>query len=190
MNFDFYSDRADALKILEFIFDDLDMVLFDLYSDYGQEINSYKSIADVSERLSKDASHSYSHFQVWAPRHRGSARFERIDLDPHRCEGHTFRYRTHGFGLIQLYFSYPQKTGLNPSHIGHFDERGAFARQHSYPLDEVTGWDWVEIQRSSRKLRYHIRKRLAVAKVSDTDLRDILPGALERFQQGLFRLPV
>lgn len=190
MNFDFYSDREDASRILTFVFTEMDLVLIDLYSDFGQKVESYHSLADAQERLEKDRALPYSHFQVWSPRHGGNPIFERVKLDPQRCDGHVFRYSTVGFGLIQLYFRYPQKAGLSPSHIGHLEERGAFARQDFAPQDKVANWNWAEIRRTSRKLRYHIQKRLAVAKVSDTDTRDILPGAQELFRTGITRLHV
>ena len=190
MNFDFYSDREDAMKILEFAFCEMDLVLFDLYSDYGQKVGRYETVADVEVRLKKDTPLPYSHFQVWSPRHRGAPRFERVKLDPKRCEGHTFRYSTLGWGMIQLYFDYPRKTGLSPSHIGHLEERGAYSRAGVDHRAEVAEWDWTEIRRTSGKLRYQIQRRLAVEKVSDLDTRNILPGAHSQFASGVTRLHV
>jgi hypothetical protein len=190
MNFDFYSNREDALKVLEFVFCETDLVLFDLYSDYGKKVDRYDSLADAERKLENNPSLPYSHFNVWSPRHGGTPRFERIKLDPNRCEGHTFRYSTLGWGMIQLYFSYPRKNGLSPSHIGHFEERGAYARQDFAPQDDVASWDWIEIRRTSRKLKYHIQKRLAISKVSDKDTRVILPRAFAQFETGLTRLHV
>lgn len=190
MNFDFYSDRSDAIKILEFIFCETDLVLFDLHSDYGQEVDRYESFDDAEQRLIKDASETSTLFQAWSPRHLGSPRFDQVKLNPQRCDGYTFRYSTLGFGMIQLYFHFPRKVRLSPSHIGHFEERGAYARRDFAPQDKVAAWDWFEIRRTSRRLKYHIQKHLAVEKVSDLDSRDILPGALSQFRSGVKRLHV
>jgi hypothetical protein len=92
--------------------------------------------------------------------------------------------------MIQLYFDFPSKRGLGPSHIGHFEERGAYSRAGSEGHDDVAQWDWPETRRTSRKLKYHIQKKLAVAKVSKLDTRDILPGARKLFDNGVTRLHV
>ncbi|MBK8390639.1 MAG: hypothetical protein IPL23_15725 [Saprospiraceae bacterium] len=41
MNYDFFADKADKLEILEFIFKETDLYLYDLGSPYGQEIFQY-----------------------------------------------------------------------------------------------------------------------------------------------------
>jgi hypothetical protein len=177
MNYDFYADRSDALSVIAYIFAEMDLQLFDLYSEYGEEVTEYKSVADVQRKFETSAAHPSALFQVWSPRHRGKPFFRKLALDPDRCDGHTFRYSTNGWGLIQLYFYGPSKRGLGPSHIGHFEERGAYSRESLYEeMGKASEWDWREIRRTSRALKYHIQKRLSVSKVSRIDTRDILPA--------------
>ena len=56
----------------------------------------------------KNGSKFSNAFQLWSPDFNGGIVFEKIQLDPKRCNGHAFRFATQGWGLIQLYFG-----GLN-----------------------------------------------------------------------------
>jgi hypothetical protein len=47
MNYDFFADKADKLEILDFIFKDTDLHVYDLGSPYGQEICEYKTIDEI-----------------------------------------------------------------------------------------------------------------------------------------------
>jgi hypothetical protein len=122
-------------------------------------------------------------FQLWTERHKGELLFRRIDLDPKRSDGHTFRYATAGWGLIQLYFGGLENNELNQSHIGHFNEKGAVAKAASGGFNgKVNSWDWGEIQKSSRKIKYHLHSKLAVRKMGSAG---VLAGAMKMEQQGV-----
>jgi hypothetical protein len=114
-------------------------------------------------------------FQLWTPRHKGQPVFRRIELDPKRCNGQTFRYSTDGWGLIQLYFGGLKNNLLSQSHIGHFTELGALKNEGVTTFNgKVSSWDWTEIQTTSRKLKYQIHNKLATRKIGSLG---VLPGA-------------
>lgn len=190
MTYDFYADSEDAINVLGYIFHETDLQLFDSYSDFGRTIETYKSVAQITEAFNLERGRAYSiHLKLWSPRHKGRPILRRLEIDPAKCDGHTFRYSSNGWGLIQLYFYGVTKNGLSPSHIGHFEERGAFAREGIPDFMGCAGdWDWSEIRRTSRKLKYHIQTKLAGGKVSATDSRDVLPGAKKLFDSGITRL--
>lgn len=130
MIYDFFADRSDKLQVLEFIFTETDLKVYDLNSQYGQEICEYKTVADIVSKFNLDNGDKFvTTFQLWSPRHKGKPLFRRINLNPERCGGHTFRYSTDGWGLIQLYFGGLKNNELHQSHIGHFNEKGALKWQ-------------------------------------------------------------
>ena len=105
MTYDFFADKADKLEILDFIFEETDLEVYDLSSPYGQEICQYRTVDEISSKFDLDDGDKFAvTFQLWAPRHKGNPLFRKIGLDPRHCNGHTFRYSTDGWGLIQLYF--------------------------------------------------------------------------------------
>ena len=184
MTYDFFADKADKLDILDFIFKDTDLHVYVLDSLYGQGICQYKTVNEISSKFDVDNGDKFAvTFQLWTPRHKGKPLFRKIDLNPKYCKGHTFRYSTEGWGLIQLYFGGLKNSELNQSHIGHFNERGALKNESSTTFNgKVNAWDWTEIQATSRKLKYQIHNKLAVRKIESFG---ILSGADQLETQGI-----
>ena len=126
MTYDFFADTKDKIDILDFIFKNTDLLIYDHYSPFGQEINVYKNTDQISSKfdLNKGGQFAFT-FQLWSQRFKGDIIYKRIELDPKKCNGYTYRYSTEGWGLIQLYFGGLQNNILHHSHIGHFNEKGA-----------------------------------------------------------------
>ena len=184
MNYNFFAGKADKLKILDFIFRNTDLQVYDSYSPYGQGICQYKTVNEISSKFDLDNGDKFAvAFQLWTPRHKGKPLFRKIDLNPKYCKGHTFRYSTQGWGLIQLYFGGLKNSELNQSHIGHFDESGALKNEISTTFNgKVNAWDWTEIQATSRKLKYQIHTKLATRRIGSVG---ILSGAEQLETQGI-----
>jgi hypothetical protein len=184
MNYNFFADKGDKLEILDFIFKETDLLVYDLGSPYGQEICNYKTVDEISSKFDLDNGGKFANtFQLWSPRHKGQPIFRKIDLDPIHCNGHAFRFSTDGWGLIQLYLGGLKINELFQSHIGHFNEIGALQNESSIAFNgKVSSWDWNEIQTTSRKLKYQIRNKLAIRKIGNLD---VLVGADKLEKQGI-----
>lgn len=183
MTYNFFADKADKLKVLEFIFKNTDLLVYDLSSAYGQDISQYKTIDEISSKFDLEIDEFGTTFQLWTPRHKGKPIFRKIDLDPKHCNGHTFRYSTEGWGLIQLFFGGMKNNELKHSHIGHFNENGALKWEDTNKINGlVNSWDWTEIQVSSRKLKYQIHNKLATTKIGSLG---VLQGAEKLEMQGI-----
>lgn len=184
MTYDFFADKSDKLEILGFIFKETDLHVYDLSSPFGQEICEYKTVVEISSKFDLDNGDKFANtFQLWAPRHTGKPIFRKINLDPKRCNGHTFRYSTDGWGLIQLYFGGLKNNNLNQSHIGHFDQKEALILEDTNKINGlVNSWDWTEIQTTSKILKYQIHKKLAIRKIGGFGL---LSGADKLEKQGV-----
>jgi hypothetical protein len=166
MNYDFYADKNDAADVLNFIFSETDLILYQLDSVFGKEINHYKSTDQVMSAFNftswKEPSPS---FQLWSPRFEGDLVIRKVDLDPKYCKGHTFRYSTEGWGLIQLYFGVQSNDKIQFSHLGHQSEKRALAWEDTCKnLGPVQKWNWTEVESAARKIKNHIHGKLAVRK--------------------------
>jgi hypothetical protein len=184
MTYDFYADKTDKLSVLDFIFNQTDLQVFDLASPYGQEICEYKSSQEISVKFDLVNGDKFAiTFQLWTPRHKGKPVFRKVDLDPKRCNGHAFRYSTDGWGMIQLYFGGITNKVLSQSHIGHFNEKGAAKWEGTNKFNgSVNDWDWKEVQATSKMLKQYIHNKLAVDKFGSTD---VLLGATKLQEQGI-----
>jgi hypothetical protein len=167
MTYNFFADRNDKLDVLNFILNETDLCIYDKDSNYEEEIVQYHSLDEISSKFELTNGGKFAvTFQLWSARHRGKPIFRRIELKPEYCDGHTYRYSTNGWGLIQLYFGGIENNQLNQSHIGHFNEKEALGWQNTNKInDKVSDWDWKEIQITSRKLKYQIHNKLAVRKI-------------------------
>jgi len=184
MTYNFFANKADKLELLEFIFKETDLQVYDLSSAYGQETFQYKNVNEISSKFDLDNGDKFAvTFQLWTPRHKGKPIFRKIDLDPKRCDGHAFRYSTEGWGLIQLYFGGIKNNELSQSHIGHFNKSGALKNENSTAFNgKVNDWDWTEIQKTSRKLKNQIQNKLATRKIGNIG---VLSGADKLEQLGI-----
>lgn len=182
MTYNFFADEADKIEILNFIFNETDLQIFDLGSDYGQKINRYENIDTITSKFNLTEEISIT-FELWSPRFKAAPNFRRVELNPKYCKGHTFRYATEGWGMIQLYFGGLKQTRfdgllqtrLYKSHIGHFNQNGA-SKWEGINIDngKVNQWDWKEIEKTSSQLKYHLHNKLAVKKLGSFG---ILKGA-------------
>lgn len=184
MNYNFYANEDDKEQILQFIFKETDLRVFDSYSSYEREISEYKTLDEILSKFDLINGGEFAvAFQLWTPRHKGNIMFRRIELDPKKCNGYTFRYSTDGWGLIRLYFGGMKDNQLHKSQIGHFDEKGALGKENFSELNgKVSDWDWKEVNSSSRKLRYQIQNRLSLKKVGSSG---VMAGAAKLEQQGI-----
>lgn len=183
MTYDFFASKSDKINLLNFIFNETDLKLFDLGSLYGQEISEYKSTEEIVSRFDlENGEKAAVTFQLWSSRFGGTIQFRKVNLNPKYCGGHTFRYSTEGWGLVQLYFSGQKDNTLYPSHIGHYNEKGALKWEQMHQTsDRVDNWNWKEIERTSRQLKNRIHNRISSRKIGSYG---VLPGADELINAG------
>jgi hypothetical protein len=184
MTYGFFADKEDKLEVLDFIFTETDLRVYDKDSPYGLQICEYKAVDEISSKFDLVSGDKFAlAFQLWSPRHEGEPRFRKVDLDPKRCNGHTFRYSTDGWGMIQLYFGGLKGNQLNLSHLGHFNEKGALKWEATNKINgPVSLWNWTEIQVTSRRIRHYIHGNMAVRKIGSLG---VLHGADELEKQGV-----
>ena len=175
MNYNFLASYDDKICIFDFLFENTDLQIFDLSSEYSQKVCQYRSTAEIISKFDLENGGQFAvTLQLWSPRCGGEVVFRKINLNPNYCEGHTFRYATSGWGLIQLYLGGYQKNSLYHSHIGHFNERGALGRaDNDEVLVDVRRWNWKEVASASGRLKRQIHK-MSVGKFNSVD---VLPGA-------------
>jgi hypothetical protein len=184
MTYNFFANKSDKINLLDFIFKDTDLKVFDLASPYGQEISEYKSTGEILSKFDlENGEQSSLKFQLWTRRFRGDILFRKVTLNPKHCDGHTFRYSTDGWGLIQLYFGRQKDNVLFHSHIGHFNEKGALKWEGTNHFNgKVDIWDWKEVEQTSRRLKNQIHNKIAIRKIGSYG---VLPGADKLIVNGI-----
>ena len=184
MTYDFFADKDDKIEILDFIFRETDLQVFDLGSPYGQKISQYKTTEEIVSKFDLHNGDKFAvTFQLWTPGFKGDLVFRKVELDPKRCGGHTFRYSTDGWGLIQLYFGGVKNSELNRSHIGHQSQKRAIAWETNHlDLGPVSKWDWDEVEKVAHGLKHQIHNKMTKRKIESVG---VLAGAHKLEEQGI-----
>jgi hypothetical protein len=176
---DFFAAEADQRAVLDFLFSATDVRVFESYSEFGAELREFRSADELAAAFPLGTD-PYGNgnavlLQLWSPSVMRDLTITRIALNPAACDGHTFRYRIDGGGLMQLYLGGVCDRVVTKSHFGHQSQ----IRAQKWDVDQ--GVNWVALKKLSNRIQYHVRKRLAVGKVPGMP---VLPQALGLARAG------
>lgn len=175
----YFAARSDHEAVIQFLLASTDVRIFESYSVVGRELREFRSFAELVDAfgigLDPKGYGASAILQLWSPSVEATLRIERIELDPTCCDGETFRFRLDGAGLIQLCLGGLCGKVVTKSHYAHFSEAGARR------WEKEGGIDWTALKRLSNRIQYHIRNRLAIARVAG---RPVLPEACRYARSG------
>ena len=178
-NIDFFAAEADQKAVTDFLFASTDVRVFESYSEFDHELREFRSTDDLAKAfpLGTDpfGNGTAILLQLWSPSVMTELTITRFAVNPAACNGHTFRYSIKGGALIQLYFGGLHERVVTRSHFGHQSQ----TRAQKWDMDY--GVNWESLKTVSNRIQYHIRKRLAVAKVLGCP---VLPEAYELARSG------
>lgn len=147
------SDTA-IQAIADAIFKERPSTVVESYSGPSQELCTFHTPLDLctyanAKRSSRDGA---VHIAVHYPDMAGRIARTRVALNPSKCDGHTYRYRADGWGLIRVYLQLHPKT--RESFVSANSETRANAWAATLPeLDAPATWDWPAVARHLRRLR-------------------------------------
>jgi hypothetical protein len=170
---DFYALSDDLRQIFEFLFAETDIIAYDLSSQHEHLPVQFRSIAEI-ERVYSLGSYRAGHLQLWSPSASAPPILRRVEI---KYPNPTFRYAVEGAGLMQFYLDGKKDGMIYHTHFGHWNEAGARERS-IHPADDC---DWRALLKLSRKIQYHIRRKLAAATLHS---RPVLRQALEAVDRG------
>lgn len=178
MNYSFFATAKDKLAVLDYIFSNNELRVYDLHSAHGNQVSEYTSVDQISSKfdLEKGALYSVS-LVLWSEAFKAKPYFKKWNLDPKRCNGHTFSYSTEGYGLIRLQFGGILNDLLHATNLSCATKKWALNNQsYSTHLGLVDDWDWTEVDTCIKKLKQYIDKKLSVRRL---ETFGVLQGASE-----------
>ena len=184
-NCDFYALGEDHRTVLEFLLTQCDCTIYELCSEPGREVAQFQDLSDF-QKIFGFSEWSViprtMHLQIHAKEGGGRVHQKRINLVNANSPDVAFRFKTEGWGLIQLYLLAPRKGSLSPSHTNHNSETRATTWRHTIDdMGDPNEWDWRAVTAFSRRLNNFIRKT-SVAKEGS---RLVLPAAQQARSQGV-----
>ena len=140
--------------VAEAIFKGCPSAVVEAYSEPDQELRSFQSAQELcTYAATKESSPEGSvHIVVHYHNMAGKVTHTRIPLNPKKCNGHTFRIRTDGWGLISVYLQLRQ--GVLKSSITANSAQRAQKWSHTHPeLEPPAMWIWPAVACHLRRLR-------------------------------------
>ena len=171
---DFFGLDEDFYSLMEFVFSETDMVVYESYSRIDMDIRQVKSVDDLRAMACERLAGGFS-LCGWFPDVTDSPSFKTFKLNP---DIGNHRTCLEGVGVMQFLQGVVDLGHLKFSSFSHWNEAGAIHRG-------VLGADrvnWPAMRHHSGRIHRHVRNNLAVAKAATAS---VLPGAYEALGQGL-----
>jgi hypothetical protein len=179
----FYAARSDEIDVLRFVFEETDCSVYEAYSRPDHELRRFASLSDVRNAFNLGSDRPGETrmilLSLWSPATRGEVTVTRYGLRPKDA---AFRYEIGGWGLFRLQFGGSGDGVIGDSWFAHNSEKRARKWGEAYTdLQPPDAWDWDAVTKLGRRVIYHLRNRLAVAKAGSAD---VLSAADELRQTG------
>ena len=180
-NCDFYAFGTDHKSVLEYVFS-LQCRVFELSSSFDTELVEFKSTYEIEQHFTIEDWSTVDYpamlFQLYPENSLGKIHIKRVELDPTKCDGATFRFKCSGWGMIQLYLYGLVHGELRESHTNHNSERRAQKWGSTYPeLGDARDWDFRLVNSTSRKVNQFIKAN----SIANCGSRPIMKSASQFF---------
>jgi hypothetical protein len=179
----FYAARLDEVDVLRFVLDETDCHVYESYSRYDQELRRFISLEEAQDALAigsdRPADSRTALLDLWSPATGGEVSMRRYSL---KLRDASFRYEITGWGLFRLQLGGAGDGVVEDSWFAHNTQKRAEKWSDTYgELGPPDAWDWEAVTKLGRRIIYHVRNRLAVAKVGSAA---VLPQADELKHAG------
>ena len=171
---------SDVPRIVEAVFALGVPGVYEAYSAFDSEILSFPGPQELAAYIQeRSVRESFLGFVLYFPDTRGLVENERIRLDPKKCDGHTFRYRISGWGVIQFQLDFGKPKGVECRFAVNSEARanrwfGTYPEMKSPAL-----WEWKLVEKHTRRLVRELKKYAQQGTPADVSV-----GAARRQSRG------
>ena len=146
--------------IVNAIYDEGAPVVREAYSAFDTPTREFKTKNDLLSDLTYSPGQDvkFFHYSIYYPESAGFTIEERINLEPEKCNGHTYRFSQAGWGLIFLQCNF-ETYPLIECRIAVNSRKRAELWASTYPgLQSPEAWAWNIVDRYAGKLVRKLRK--------------------------------
>jgi len=147
-------------EVVEAVFAQGPVVVRQAYSDLGCATKEFADAKALLDELHYEpgVGNVFRQYTLYCPEAKGHTHERRIALKPETCNGHTFRFRQEGWGLIQLQCSF-QGFPIVECRIAVNSEVRAATWSDTYPgFQSPASWDWAVIEKKAGRLVRLLRR--------------------------------
>ena len=138
--------------------------VFEAYSGYEREIRYFHDkqslIEYISEELANDSKHKSVYCLVQYSETGGFVRKRKVQLDPNRCDGATYRYAMEGWGLIQVQIDLTDRERVRVRFAVNSEKRANNWAGVAPELKSPNLWNWSLVEKNARRMIRVLRKNV------------------------------
>jgi hypothetical protein len=133
--------------------------VYEAYSAYECEPQRFTAAAQLDALMlgGRPDGKTYLDFAVWYPSCGGRVEKERIELQPEKCGGHTFRYSIGEWGIYRLQCDFGRDPLVECRIAVNSPKRAATWEAHDPEWLAVEAWNWPAVERHERRLLRKLR---------------------------------
>lgn len=139
--------------ILDAIYKEGNPIVYQADSNFGKELKEFNLREELmAEILDLLKTHTpFFQFAFYYPESDGHVKIRRIQLNPKKCNGYTFRFSISGWGLIYMQFT--KKKNTFECRVVVNTEKRANAWKKIYPeMKEPSLWRWKVVERNAGRI--------------------------------------
>jgi len=176
----FFAARDDVRTIVEFLYAQPSLRLFESSSRFDCELREFKSFDELCQafRIGDDAHGNGSNpmLQIYSREVLSNVEIRRIELKPGAVTGAQFRYALDGAGLMTLHLG-----GLHKESILTHSSFAYLTEAYAKKSNNQRSVNWTALKKAVGKIQYFIKKAASAAAGPCA----VLPNALKLHDQGV-----
>jgi hypothetical protein len=136
------------------IFQPANPLVVEAYSAFDAELCQFNSAKELVGYVlaQRELPGSSAQLAVYYPEMGGGLVQTRIELNPTKCQGHSYRYTATGWGLISVHLSWSESP-VGSLISANTQKRARAWASTSPELGSPAEWDWESVGRHLRRLR-------------------------------------
>lgn len=146
-------------EVLIAVYKEGEPIAYQADSAFGEELKEFNSREELNQEIDKllNTNAPFFQFAFYYPESIGFVEKQRVNLNPEKCNGHTFRFSIKGWGLIYLQF-HRKPQGIECRAAVNTEKR-ANGWKDTYPdMKEPSLWRWKTVEKNARRIIRVINK--------------------------------
>lgn len=144
---------------MELVFQDGAVQVFEQYSEMSEEIIQLTDFQHFLKYYEDSELKGKKHlsFGLYYETAGGNFKITKLGLNPKYCNGHTFRYRVDGWGVIGIFLSI-NKDEIECRIAVNSEKRAQNWATTNRNMGDPNSWNWNFVESKARKLIRFLRK--------------------------------
>jgi hypothetical protein len=152
--------KESLFELVEFIFESGGVTVFQAYSHFDEALREFKVASELICDMEAEMENSQKllFYTLHYSDAMGSVSKRKIYLNPRSADGHTWRWKVEGWGLIDLQAGSKQIPKIDCRIAVNSQKRAERWAEGILELGDPNGWDWKIVEKYAGRLIRRMKK--------------------------------